>query len=567
MRDDSDTTVRSQRHISYMKDVLLLHEDQTEDALDQSLRNEAKELGLDPTTDTPEMKPLAKKPASSEISRRSQESLASQSTGFMSTFSDASRDQHHHGARDPFRSSLSFREYDTFIARGRPDGRNSISFSPPTTPSHSTLSLALSDPASSPKKHFRRIRGLSMLRLGRNSSTTSLADTCPHCPRDAQTQRRAVHKLPCGHRLCTQALRCNINAYTQAATTIAPSCCGVPIPGSLVEHVMTQAEQSALLLKLEQQTRRSGADVSHGLTLSPVDSHASPPELRCEEPRHDAEQQGKQKIELPEVTQLQREQTEQLERFMAWVSRQKAELEAQQNLLREQVKAIHLAALEELEDAHGAAMVEAEDKQVKAESDMRDFHDQERRDNATALKHMEAYCAGTYHSGELHNRPVTAQDSAELEKTRRTRELMDAKHESAINILRGEQGRRMRMRAQRQEREEQELRRVQRREELELERTFGLDATQLDGETADREQRLRCRWRQQTAIVAGKLAMQSNEPKDTQVQTPVPLFDWQLDRVIGQPVLPGLVEEARCDPRKDGISTGFAICGTAGCTA
>jgi len=558
---DSEAAPGNERHASYVKDVLDLREDETEEGLDERLRSEAKELGLDSALWMPfDMKPPSKKPASSDISRRSQESFASHSTGLMSTFSDTSRDQQ--AARGPYRASLSFRDYDAFVARGRRDGRNSVSFSPPTTPSQSMLSLALSSPESSPKRHFRRIRGLSMLRLGRNSSSTSLADSCPHCPHDAQSQRRAVHKLPCGHRLCTQALRCNINAAAKQQQHAVPSCCDIPIPGSLVEHVTTQAEQGALLSMLVQQNDELAVGGIGGPMIAPVSSHVLAQESKLDE-RQPAPQQMPEHLELKQIKQ---DQAEQLARLLTWTSQQESLLATQHRLLREQIKAIHATALEELEDAHGAAMAEAEDKQVKAEGDMRDAHEREKRDNATALKHMEAYCAGTYSSGELHNRPVTAQDVAELEKTRRTREQMDAKHESAINILRGEQSRRIRMRGQRQEREEQELRRAQRKEDLDLERTCGQEEVQLASEVVEKREQLRHRWQLQTAIVAKKLQV-AIAPLPAPVlpnELQIPLVEeWQLIQSDEHATLPGAAETTRYETTKNGF-TGIAMHATSG---
>lgn len=193
---------------AFLRDVLCLPEGESEEQMDEKLQSEAKELGIDidalfvtPT------KPQSTRTFSSEVPRRSEsiDSRASQSTGLTSNFSEVSRDPQYGKGRQLSRVSLSFRDYDNFMARGRPDGRNSMSFSPPTTPARSTFSLPLSSPSSSPKRHFRRIRGLSMLRLNRASTSSLDLDKCPHCPPDLISQRRAVHKLPCGHRLCTES--------------------------------------------------------------------------------------------------------------------------------------------------------------------------------------------------------------------------------------------------------------------------------------------------------------------------------------------------------------------------
>jgi hypothetical protein len=175
------------------------------------------------------------------------------------------------------------------------------------------------------------------------------------------------------------------------------------------------------------------------------------------------------------------------------------------------MKARHETATEDLLERHANAMSEAEDKQVKAEADMREVHAQEKRDNATALRHMEAYCAGTYSNGDLHGRTVTEQDLAELEKARKVRDAMDPKHGSAINVLRGEQGRRIKLRAQRQEKEMQESNRNQRKEELEFGRACTAEVGGFEGMLAEKQRRINVRWEMQVAILAKKAEIEATE--------------------------------------------------------
>ena len=497
---------------AFLTDVLCLAEGDSEEQMDEKVQNEAKELGIDiealfgnPT------KPQSTRTFSSEAPRRSEsiDSRASQSTGLTSNFSELSRDPQYDKGRQLSRVSLSFRDYDNFMARGRSNGRNSMSFSPPTTPARSTFSLPLSSPSSSPKRHFRRIRGLSMLRLNRAGSSSSDTDTCPHCPQDMVSQRKAVHKLPCGHRLCTEALRDTIRAGTATTTGAVPSCCGVAIPGTMVEHVMTEEEQTELLDKLEQWDEAASMScsissesrhVAHA-RIPGVISRTTSMESKVDSvaPRMRKDVEALQ--DRPDFKRLHQEQTELLERFLAWMEKQRAELKARHDQLRKEMRVKQEIATEDIHEHHGSAMSEAEDKQVKAEADMRETHAQEKRDNATALKHMEAYCAGTYSTGNPHNRTVTEQDRAELDKTRRVRDAMDAKHNSAINVLRGEQGRRMKLRAQRQERELQELRRAQRKEELELERACTNDLHRFDESVVEKRKKMRVWWDIQGAIL------------------------------------------------------------------
>ena len=505
---------------SYLQDVLHLQDGDTEERLDSELRAEAKECGVEVNISPAGEHRSHREAVSSDLSRRSQESVASrasQLTGLVSIRSDVSRGHHHQpSSRAQPRTSLSFRDYDNLLARAVPSSRQSISMSPPTTPTQSTSSLPPSPPESSPKRHLRRIRGLSMLHLRRTTSSSSLDESCPHCPQGSLHQRRAVHKLPCGHRLCTQALRSTIKAGIDSKAGVVPRCCGLPIPGGLVELVMTQGEQKALLEKSEQwnesasiapssasetkefgNTRRPGALSMRSRTVS-VES-----KVDSINPRVQNDLDGL--TESSEYRQLRSAQTETRDRLLAWTDAQQAALQTQHHTLKGELKAKHEVCMEELVEHHIVATSEAEDKQVKAEADMREIHSQEKRDNATALKHMEAYCAGRYSTGEPHKRTVTEQDCAERDKTRRNRDQMDARHGSAINVLRGEQGRRMKLRFQRQEKEVQDLDRAQRKAELELERACGQAAHDLDDTVADKRQRLRSRWELETAILAKKI--------------------------------------------------------------
>lgn len=502
---------------SYLKDVLGLEEGVKEEEMDERLIAEAKKLGID-------VAPLAmkdcleeentKRPASMPVlptealppRRSSVDSRASVATSMMSTASSIPRTGHGVAAS---RASLSFRDYDNFLARGRPEGRASMSFSPPTTPSASAaasvFSLPMSSPESSPKKQYRLMRGLSLLKRNRVDSAMS-SRGCPHCPKDPLSQRRAVHKLPCGHRLCTKALRDTIIAATTNGAGAIPSCCGLPIPGCLVEHVMTQHEQSAVLDRLDQWSRggsatpsmKSEARGSFAMqrpgALSTASRTASD-ESKVDSVAQENRQTAKSDEERPEMKKLRKEQAELRDRFTSWIQRQRGQLAEKHERWRVDLRTTHETSAERLEEIHAQAMSEAEDKQVNAEADMRALHAQESRDTDTALKHMEAYCAGTYVStGEPHGRKVTQQDVLELEHARRMKEGLSNRQASAINVLRGEQDRRLRLRGQRQEKEMLELRRGQRREELEAERAWTEEGRVFDDFVKQRWRVLSGRW-------------------------------------------------------------------------
>ncbi|GAB7359543.1 hypothetical protein MBLNU230_g6731t1 [Neophaeotheca triangularis] len=522
--------------VSYTHDVLALQDGESEDQLDETLRAEARELGFEiPTTpEAPsswrEGKSQSSKTGSSDVPRRSTSccSRATQSTGLTSHFSEASRDAQRttpDGQRS--RASLSLKDYDALVARGVSDGGTSISFSPPATPSQSAFSLPLSTPEASPKKHFRRIRGLSLLKLNRASSASSLHEGCPHCPRGSNDARRAVHKLPCGHRLCTQALRDTIKAASRREKGAVPCCCGRPIPAKLLEHVSTQEEQSDLLSRLERwdevasiaraRSDTEGRKSRTDSTLQP----ASPP----------SREELEKMLDVPDFRMFWASQEEQRDRFLGWVEKQRQVLQEQQSLLREQMQQRHNRELDELLEKHSEAVTDAEDKQVKAEAKMRVTHTQEKRDNATALKHMEAYCSGILSNGERHSRTVTEQDWQELEKARKVRDQMDGKHASAINVLRGEQGQRMRRRTIAQDKEAERLQSTHEAHSEALERRLLDELRYLDERAEGRKQRMQRRSQLRTRVQLKRLEAGDESLRRVRV----PVVEWP-DKQIGHDV-------------------------------
>jgi hypothetical protein len=201
----------------------------------------------------------------------------------------------------------------------------------------------------------------------------------------------------------------------------------------------------------------------------------------------------------------------------------------------------HTSALEDLREAHALSLAEAEDKQVLAEADLLATHERENRDLATALKHMEAYCAGTLGGGEPHGRTVTDQDRGELEKTRRAREAMASRHEGAIRVLRGEQGRRLKGRMARQEREIASLERAHRYEAAEMERSFEM----TEGLDVLKREALFRRWEVQDAVFLRKLEVDTGVVLGGRL----PGLDWGADQLSGHESGVPSSSRARVDSR------------------
>ena len=496
----------------YRKDVLGLRDGQTEDHIDERLMTRAKELGVDLGV-SPRLKPLSTRTDSSDPRRRSTStySTASRSTQLTSVYSEASREQSAaHDSKRTSRASLSLRDYDIFLARGTTnEKRTSLNFSPPSTRSSSSFSLSLHSPETSPKR--RRIaRGLSLLRLYRSDTTGYLAGGCPHCPKDPISQWRAVHRVPCGHRLCTQALRNTVQAALLDTVGAVPSCCGLPVPGSVVESVMTLEEQRTLLNRLDRW--------DEAILIATIDQEPGNLILKDERAVFNKRKpsiESKVDSVVPRVslepkqppletdsTPLSKEQSKLQQTFTTWTETQRTVLQTTHQRLQSELQLDLQAAEESLFETQASLILEAEDRQVKVEADLREAHAQESRDQATALRHMEAYCAGTYSTGEAHHRLVTKADIQELEKARRVRDGLWMKHQSAINILRGEQGRRMGFRVQRQEREVLELKRGHRKRELEFERGGAEELRRFEDFVAEKTRKLKVRTELQNAISA-----------------------------------------------------------------
>ena len=430
-------------------------------------------------------------------------------------------------------TSLSIRDYDSVVSRRALAQTSSslLHISPSVTPMHRAPSPSCDSTLSASTKRNKVKSGLRMLRRNRMQAMSS---GCSHCRRGSISLMRTVHKLPCGHKLCTPALRDTITMVSENTRTGFPSCCGVLIPGHLLERVMTPEEKTVLMRKLEVSASvESQAILPHCIEQT-IDTTTRP---STRSPTvsgvfEDAEESSPapeivKDLEAisasPDFRVLHAEQAETKDLFLRWIDCLRSELDARHAKLRAELKILRESTLEELLETHTSTMAEAEDKQVKAESDMRSSHAQERRDHATGLKHMEAYCAGTFSNGEAHGRMVTDQDRAELDKARHVRDGMTAKHAAAINVLRGEQARRMKSRAQRRDLEIQKQSQAYRHDELMLEQTCNAESRMLDQVVAEKRRKILLRWRLQMAVFARELELE----RGASVRGRLPSVDWQ----------------------------------------
>jgi hypothetical protein len=217
-------------------------------------------------------------------------------------------------------------------------------------------------------------------------------------------------------------------------------------------------------------------------------------------------------MEIPDFRKLRQEQEQQRDRLVAWAGRKRQGVIDGYAVRKLQLLPYFDRQKDQLAEKQSAAIARIEDKHVLDEHEMREGHEVETRNNAIALKHMEAYCRGETTSGDLHDRTITNQDQAELTKARRARDQMDAKHSGAISVLRGEQSRRISQRLLKQEEELAELEARQAKEIGSLQRECDDMVRDWDEETQKRRSRLETWWNIQIEIWRKKLERDTGVP-------------------------------------------------------
>lgn len=190
---------------------------------------------------------------------------------------------------------------------------------------------------------------------------------------------------------------------------------------------------------------------------------------------------------------------------------------------------------------------------------------------------MEAYCRGESSNGEPHHRAITSQDRRELEKARFNRDQMESRHSSAINVLRGEQNRRMMLRLQRQDEELEQLERKQERELRNLEKEAKDERREWEDAVRGRRERMEGWWELEIEIWRKRAERETGVPFDGSL----PLVPWPSDekwaaadhgkqadregglfRDSGSRTGAGVSQGMPPMKREPGISTSFAMRGS-----
>lgn len=438
----------------YAADVLCLGVGETEELLDGRVFDEAQRLAINIEVLSQDEQPSTRGPSPEPRCDVSIESGVSKSTAPTSHASGSSKG-HKRGRAS--RTSWSFRGH---LLDHKKSSESSVPrHSSPASLCKLTSSLPQYSSGSSTKRRSRVLQGLSFLKFIRTESSSWSNDRSVHDQKTSTTR--------------------NVSAARPERDDLAAVDAGR-------EDNIAVNPSSRPFISSDTRSMSNQFNVDSALRRASV---AGPIQLKASS----------------EFSQFRKEADELQQRFTAWVEQRRSLLDRTHQELKTTMRTLHDATVQELIRQHEDDLIEAEDTQVRAEAEMHKLHTREKIDNATALKHIEAYCSGRYTSGETRDRVVTTQDLIELEKTRRARDCMPTKHASYINVLRGEQSRRMRLRAQRQEQDLEKLKRMHLQEEMEQERCHTAEAERMEDFFVDKRRRMRRRLEMQMAILAKKL--------------------------------------------------------------
>ena len=310
-----------------------------------------------------------------------------------------------------------------------------------------------------------------------------------------------------------------------------PSCCGLPIPGTLVERVMNREEQHRLMNKMvawdNDDISESSSPCTNSTDLATVNEDERNPRL-SEHSFTDvvdvfaiemARQNLERAMNFADFRDMRIEQESQRDRCVELDRLTRQSLSEDCEARKDELVRIHEQQVQDMEEKvrvkymenqvcgisidaeqHSQNISQVEDKHVQDEMDLRKSQSTESRNTATALRHMEAFCRGQTTSGEPHHRRITEQDRGELAKTKRSAMQMDKRHESEVSVLRGEQSRRMSQRVRRQDVELQQLEQRQIKELEDIDEQYESALRELEDETEKMRERLYDWWQLQVEI-------------------------------------------------------------------
>ncbi|KAI9689226.1 MAG: hypothetical protein M1822_000964 [Bathelium mastoideum] len=531
------------RERCYQLEVLQLPDGCNEDDLDAQCTSEARELGIEPYS-MAILQELASNFAGLTVSnapRRSASigSRGSHSTGLTSDVSRSSKEQQYsrNGSRlRPMRTrtnsktSLSLKDYDAVVRHIKPESPSSPS-TPAMTPPQSSISL----PLASPRRHFSRMRTLSQWpKLKRQSRAPSAAEI--------SAQNHPIHVLPCQHAYCTPTLRKIIRDSMADESRLPPNCCDTPIPGGLVEKVLTGEELQDFLNNMSTwDDSMSFSSLSeppdstssengrapwrkHGRTFS----NESAPYFQDAEATRNLERAN----EMPDFRELRQRHERERDRFLTFLSKQRQTTALRHEDRRSEMLAQQKEAEDGLEQKQIETVAAVEEKHVSDELDLVATQEAETRACDLALRHMEAYCypssstsshpttprppsanltffndgsssqtslpspspTSPSSSASLSRHPVTEQDLKELGKQYWLRDHLPAKHTAAINVLRGDQAQRLRRRHRNNDAARDQLAATHQQQLRDFDNAYAAELADLERWARGKRRRMTARW-------------------------------------------------------------------------
>jgi len=288
---------------------------------------------------------------------------------------------------------------------------------------------------------------------------------------------------------------------------------------------------------------------------------------------HEARMNLAEVLELPDFRLLHIKHRTQRDRLLVWDQMRRKALQAAYARRKDDITQEYECLQECLSDQvshlrgsgfylvltfrqHAAALSKTEDLHVMAEASLRTAQQTERRNLATALKHMEAYCRGESSNGESHNRTVTEQDRRELEKARWGRDNMDIRHQSAINVLRGEQSQRLKGRLQRQVKEIEQLETKEQKELQGIQKSLDDELRDWGAVVQAKKEKLQKWWALETEI----WRKQHKDETGESVDEDLPPLAWEEKEEDEVPRISAAnIPTPYAGAKDHGISTRFAV--------
>ncbi|KAF2703863.1 hypothetical protein K504DRAFT_462933 [Pleomassaria siparia CBS 279.74] len=464
----------------YLSEALGASESQSEDDLDARLVSTARESGIDdpyrllcPDTHDTATSLSTLTVASGSRSSVSIHSRETQSTSITSHPSRTSKDNPYMDSMPalrtlppplpPSRGSSCFERYDTVLDRFRP---TSVRHTPSSSIFSGTavMSRSCAPPTSTPQKLKRKSGLFSMFKKDTR--------TCASRSHHGHHANPLNPRLACGHSLSKYAIRVHIQEALESVERFAPSCCGTPLPRSVLETVLTKEETDNVTaapveFPLFSSLRDSGysedglcsVDLSQALSKL---SHSNGSFVTApDSPSQALILADKELLEMAfadkAFTTLRAQQKEQFQRVSIFESNQRTSLAAyHQWALKRLLSKLEENKVESMKQ-HAIVLERLDESQIVAEHDLRESHAQETQNVATALKYMEAYCSGSKLTNPDTAHTITEEDRNKLARQYVIQKKLPAKHESAINVLRARQEMNVKTKMQKQQAELEQL--------------------------------------------------------------------------------------------------------------